>query len=147
MAVASHGKFPSVHHASLSLLLPDNLLWSLHFAPVGLEGLCNHPVITEKESKAPTDDQSKLGPSQKDGVKGKRRAALRFARVAGAWAGPTSPQGNVVWTEQPYVPIGSLFNEPVGPLVLCFLAKMFYKAGDLCMYQGGNHPIFTFTHQ
>ena len=60
MLVASCRNPLPLHLASLCLLLQNNLLWSLHFAPVGLEGLSNHPHFTEEELKAPTEEVPKL---------------------------------------------------------------------------------------
>ena len=127
------------------LLLQNNSLWSLHFAPVGLEGLCNHPVFTEEEPKAPTDEGSKLGSPRrmvsklKEELRWSLQNAQGFGQVLllqrGRWCRPSRPR----------VPMGSLFHEPVEQMGLCFLAKVFCKAGDLCVCRGGNHPTYLQT--
>lgn len=133
MLVASRGKPPPLRRASLCLLLQNNLLWSVHFAPVRLEGLCSHPHFTKEEPKAPTDEGSKLGSPQRTALKLKEEMHWSLKNSQGVRQVLLLHRGRWCTPSRPRVPAGSLSREPVEQMGLCLLAKVFCRAGDLCV--------------
>lgn len=114
---------------SVHLLLQYHLLWSLYFAP-GLEGLWI--LILQRKSPRVLQMMHLNEGHSKGGFK-RKITEMRHARGLGG----ADIAGSL--------PTGSLFHQPAEQAGSWFLARLFCKAGDLYLCQGGNHPIYIQT--